>query len=108
MRIREYFDEITTFEAIFRTITEEDLKNRLPDMQMIVRLQAAHCKHRHLPAKMIEEFEELALTYATSLRFVFILSLQIRKSTIQSQNRLPWADIISAEENQRIRQKLKK
>ena len=49
------------------------MKSRLPDMQMIVKLQNAHCKHRHLPAKMIEEFEELVLTYATALRWVVYL-----------------------------------
>ena len=83
VRIREYFREISAIETLFRTVTEEDLKNRLPDMQMIVRLQAAHCKHRHLPAKMIEEFEELALTYATSLRFLTLLLISYKLS-IQS------------------------
>merc|ERR1719435_909964 len=50
-----------------KVIMEEDIKERLPDLQMLVRLQAAQCKHKELSAKLVEEFEEVALTYATAL-----------------------------------------
>jgi nucleolar complex protein 2 len=48
-------------------VTEEEFKNRLPDLEMIVRLQSAHCKHKQLGQALLEQFYELSLTYSTAL-----------------------------------------
>lgn len=48
-------------------LTEEDVKNALPDLQMVVKLQAAHCKHKQLRDALLVEFEEVCLTYSAAL-----------------------------------------
>lgn len=48
-------------------MTEEDVKNALPDLQMVVKLQAAHCKHKQLRDALLVEFEEVCLTYSAAL-----------------------------------------
>ena len=48
-------------------MTEEDVKNALPDLQMVVKLQSAHCKHKQLRDALLVEFEEVCLTYSAAL-----------------------------------------
>ena len=49
-------------------MTEEDVRNSLPDLQMVVKLSSAHCKHKKLRDTLLVEWEEICLTYATALR----------------------------------------